>query len=103
MILHHNIIPLYKDYTCLCYMPDEAMQLMVSKILELSSQSAEGLPEDCVDLAGLNTSGNNSNYERDGGVASNGYSRTGRGISGPPSHSYYQADKQPHRKYNNCC
>lgn len=81
----------------------EAMQLLVSKILELSSQRVEGQPEDFIDLAELNTSGNNSNYEqplRD--TASNGYSHTGRVITTLPPHSYQHADKL-HRKPNNKC
>ena len=61
------------------------MQLMVSKVLELSSQTVEGLNADCIDLAEPNTSGYNSSYEQLGDPTSSGYSRAGSGLTGLPS------------------
>lgn len=87
-------------YSLHIYYVDEAMQLMVSKILELSSD-CEGCPTDSTDLAELDTAANTSN----GGhmtdmAAGNGYARTGKTIAMPPSSSYHYTDK--HKK-SNCC
>ena len=66
-----------------CDLIDEAMHLMVSKILQLSSERVEALPGDYVDLAAeLNTSGNNSNYAQLRDMATtNEYARSGRGLT----------------------
>lgn len=73
------------------------MHLMVSKILELSSD-CEG---DSVDLPDLDTATNKSN----GGhmtdmAAGNGYARTGKTITMLPTSSYHHTDG--HQKFS-CC
>lgn len=99
----YNIKPLTTHYAIYNLLPDEAMQVMVTKILELSSQRVEGLPEDFVDLASdLNTSGNNSNYSQMRDMANKGYTRSGNGITvaikPKPNH-----DKTFKKTGSNCC
>ena len=83
-----------------CYVSDEAMQLMVTKILELSSQKPECLPEDFVDLG--TELGNNSNRSQMRGMASKSYSQSGNGITlaiRPKPH----ADKSVKKSGSTCC
>lgn len=78
---------------------DEAMQLMVSKILELSLE-CEVLPADTVDLAELDTAPNKSNGQHMTDIAGNGYQRSGRTITIPPKSSYQHTQRD---KKLNCC
>ena len=79
------------------------MQLLVSKILELSSESFEELPTDYVDLADEhNGQGTWRDYTQLKDAASKGYSRSGRGITAPISPKAH-TDKSLRKSSSNCC